>query len=74
MWRRLGFGVLFLLAAYPVGCLGGVGLVYLLSDNTFDKGVEAPMTGAFVVGPAFAIIGFFIGLARGGRPRESKGA
>jgi hypothetical protein len=71
MLRRLGLGLLFLVLGYPLGLLGGMGLVYLLSDNRHDKSVEAAMTGAFFGGPLAAVIGFLVGLAMGGRSRGS---
>lgn len=55
----LGLGIL----GYVIGAFGGVGLVYLLSNNQHDRSTEAAMTGAFFVGPLvgllFAIVSFF---------------
>lgn len=48
----LGLGVL----GYVVGLFGGIGLVYLLSNNQHDRSMEAAMTGAFVVGPLIALL------------------
>lgn len=54
----IGSGVL----GYVVGLFGGMGLVFLLSNNRHDRMVEAAMTGAFIVGPLagvlFAIVSF----------------
>lgn len=41
---------------YAAGAFGGGFLVSVLSSNSHDKSMEAAMTGAFVVGPIFAII------------------
>lgn len=42
---------------YVGGALLGWALVQALSSNMHDKGLEAAMTGAFVAGPAGAVIG-----------------
>jgi MFS family permease len=44
--------------AYVAGGLLGGWLVSLLSSNTHDRSIEAAMTGAFVIGPLAAIVGF----------------
>ncbi len=64
MGRRLGIGLLFGVLGYVVGAFGGGLLVYLLTSNTHDPSVEAPMTGAFVTGPLAAVVAFVIGVGR----------
>jgi len=61
MWRRLLTGVLSAVLAYVVGGFAGGALVYLLSQNRHDRALEAQMTGAFVLGPLAAVIGFLVG-------------
>ena len=70
MGRRLVIGFLSGLVGYLLGAIGGGLLVALLSSNTHDKSVEAAMTGAFVLGPLAAIVGFVVGFlrTRGARP------
>ena len=63
MLRRLALGVLGAIAGYAIGLFGGMGLINLLSSNQHDRSVEAAMTGAFVVGPFMALVGFVIGWA-----------
>jgi uncharacterized membrane protein YfcA len=64
MGRRLVIGFLSGLVGYLLGAIGGGLLVALLSSNTHDRSVEAAMTGAFVLGPLAAIVGFVIGFLR----------
>jgi hypothetical protein len=52
---------------YVVGALVGGFLVYVFSSNRHDRSVEATMTGAFVLGPAAALLGFLIGAIRAWR-------
>jgi hypothetical protein len=59
--KRLAIGVLFALLGYVLGAAGGGVLISLFSANTHDKSVEAAMTGAFVVGPLMAAVGFLAG-------------
>ena len=70
MLRRLLFAALAGLAGYVTAAVAGGFLVNLLSSNTHDRSVEAAMTGAFVLGPLGAIVGFAIGFRRSGRPRS----
>ena len=65
--KRLGTALLYAIVAYVVAALAGYLLVQQLSSNVHDRAVEAAMTGAFVVGPLGAIVGFVVGLVRGGR-------
>jgi len=62
--------VLAALTGYVVGAFGGGLIVSALSGNTHDRSVEAAMTGAFVLGPLGAAVGFLIVFLRArGRPR-----
>jgi hypothetical protein len=63
--RRVLFGFLYGVPAYLLGAFGGGAAISLLSSNQHDRSVEAAMTGAFVLGPVAAIIGFVIGVIRG---------
>ncbi len=65
--RRWLLGLLAALAAYLAGAFGGGALLLQFSPNTHDRGLEAAMTGAFVFGPAAAIIGFLVAYIRAGR-------
>lgn len=60
--RRVLFGFLYAVPAYLLGAFGGGYAVSLLSSNQHDRSVEAAMTGAFVLGPLAAIIGFVTGV------------
>ena len=66
MLRRVGFGFLWGIAGYLCGAFGGGFLVSQLSSNTFDRDMEAAMTGAFVTGPLVALIAFIIRAVRAG--------
>jgi len=57
------------IAAYVAGAALGGWLVSLLSSNTHDRSIEAAMTGAFVIGPLAAIIGFVAAFALSNRRR-----
>jgi hypothetical protein len=46
------------------GALAGVVLVNAFSANSFDRGMEAVMTGAFATGPLCAVIAFAFGIGR----------
>jgi NhaP-type Na+/H+ or K+/H+ antiporter len=62
--QRLWHGLISLVAGYILGGLGGMLLVHMLSSNRHDLSVEAVMTGAFVTGPAAALIGFVAGVLK----------
>lgn len=70
--RRWLLGLLAALAGYLAGAFGGGALLLALSSNTHDRGLEAAMTGAFVFGPAAAIIGFLVAFLRAGRRRPDR--
>jgi|RhiMethySRZTD1v2_1073278.scaffolds.fasta_scaffold594314_2 hypothetical protein len=67
MVRRLAIGLGCAVVGWAVGAAGGGLLVDALSSNVHDRSTEAAMTGAFFIGPLFAVIGFAVGVARGGR-------
>ena len=66
MFRRIGFGLAWSVAGYIAGAVGGGLLVNGLSSNTFDREMEAVMTGAFVTGPLLGIAAGAIGAWRAG--------
>ena len=71
MLRRFGRGLLWGTGGYLIGALATYALIVLLSSNTHDRGVEAPMTAAFLGGPVVALVAFIIGAVR--RPRGEGG-
>ena len=71
--RRLLTGLFGLVAGYAVVAFLGYWAIQLLSDNAFDRSVEASMTAAFVLGPAGALAGLVGGIAFGGAKRASRG-
>lgn len=50
---RGGWWVLF-------GLFGGMVLIENVSSNTHDRSLEAAMTGAFVIGPAMAVLAVIV--------------
>ena len=70
--RRLVIGVLWAVPAYLVGASSGAYLISLTSANHHDRSIEASMTGAFVLGPLAAIIGFLLGALRAKAPRAAR--
>ena len=64
MLRSLAFGFAWALAGYLIGAFGGGWLVTRFSSNMHDRSTEAAMTGAFVYGPALALIAFIAGFMR----------
>jgi uncharacterized membrane protein YeaQ/YmgE (transglycosylase-associated protein family) len=64
MLRSLAFGFAWALAGYLIGAFVGGWLVTKLSSNMHDRSTEAAMTGAFVYGPALALIAFILGFVR----------
>ena len=69
--RRFLGALLGLLVGYPVFAFIGYWAIVLLSNNQFDRSVEASMTAAFVVGPAGAIAGLVAGVILGKKKRAS---
>lgn len=59
---------------YILGAVAGYFLVEGLSSNTHDRSLEAAMTGAFVVGPLFAIVAFIAVFVKIGKARGDVGA
>ena len=59
------FGVALLAASlgYIVGLFGTMAAIELFSSNTYDKSLEAAMTGAFVGGLLIAVISMIAILA-----------
>ena len=53
---RFFIGILILIAGYVIGAVGGYALVSATTSNAHDPSVEAAMTGAFVTGPALALL------------------
>lgn len=64
MLRSLAIGLGWAIAGYLIGAFGGGWLLTKLSSNMHDRSTEAAMTGAFVFGPAMALIAFIVGLVR----------
>lgn len=67
MMRRLAVGLLWAVPLYVVAAGSGFFAINALSGNTHDREIEAAMTGAFVVGPLGACVGFVIGVVRSRR-------
>lgn len=65
--RRWLLSLFVALIAYLAGAFAGGALLLQFSSNTHDRSLEAAMTGAFVSGPAAAIVGFLIAYVRAGR-------
>jgi hypothetical protein len=65
--RRFGFGLLFGVAGYLIVAVAGYFLISQFSSNTHDRSVEAAMTSIFFFGPIGAVLGFILGVIRGGR-------
>jgi hypothetical protein len=62
--RRVMIGLLCAGVAYVAGFAGGAFLINQFSSNVHDRSLEAAMTGAFVIGPAVAVIAFIAALIR----------
>jgi hypothetical protein len=62
--RSLAVGLGWAIVGYLIGAFGGGWLVTKLSSNMHDRSTEAAMTGAFVYGPALALIAFIVGFVR----------
>ncbi len=70
--RRFLIALLGLPIGYLVFAVGGYWGIELLSDNAFDRSVEASMTAIFAIGPLGAIVGFITGLVVGGPRRKAQ--
>ena len=66
MMRRVLIAFLYSIAGYLVGAFGGGWLVSVLSSAS-DASVEGPMTGAFVTGPAMALLTFIAAMLKSKR-------
>ena len=64
MKKRVAMALLGAVLGYALGAFGGGFLISVFSSNTHDRSVEAAMTGAFVFGPAMAILGAALGFLR----------
>jgi hypothetical protein len=67
--RRFLGALLGIIVGYPVFAFLGYWAIILLSNNHFDKSVEASMTAAFALGPAGAVVGLVAGIIFGGKKR-----
>jgi hypothetical protein len=67
--RRFLMALLGFVLGYPVFAVVGYFAIELLSDNQFDRSVEAAMTAAFAIGPLGAVIGLIAGIILG-KPRR----
>lgn len=65
--RRVVRALAFAIVGYVLGVVIGYFLVLSFSGNVHDRELEAAMTGAFVAGPALALVGAVFGLVRGAR-------
>ena len=70
--RRIGIGLLSGAGGYLSGAVAGYLLVWTFSGNVHDRELEAAMTGAYIVGPAVAVVALALALALGGRRAESR--
>ena len=70
--RRFLVALLGVPVGYVVFAFAGYWAIQFLSDNTFDRSVEASMTAVFVLGPGGAVIGFVAGLVLGGPRRTTR--
>jgi hypothetical protein len=74
--KTVGVAFLTAIGGYLAGMFGGMLLIEAFSSNTHDRSLEAAMTGAFVTGPAIAVIAVIVVLvyraARTRRSREGK--
>jgi hypothetical protein len=61
MWKRVLVGFVCMVAGYFIGLFGCLLLLPYLTSNAHDAGVEAAMTGAFVIGPIVALVGGILG-------------
>jgi hypothetical protein len=69
--RRFMIALLGVPVGYLLFAFAGYCAIQLLSDNAFDRSLEASMTAIFVIGPGGAVIGFIAGLVLGGARRDT---
>lgn len=62
MFKMVLVGCGALVGGYLLGLFGGMLLINLFSSNTHDRGMEAAMTSAFVIGPITAILAAIVTL------------
>ncbi len=62
IFKAIGVALLAAIIGYIAGLVLGMLAVNAFSPNTFDKSVEAAMTGAFVCGPVMALAAAVAGL------------
>ena len=67
--KRLGIGLLYGIGGYIVAAIASFFLLLQLSSD--DRDIEAKMASAFIFGPIAGLIGFAIGVIRGGRPEKA---
>ena len=72
--KRFGLGLLGAVGGYLIVAFVGYFMIDWFSSNTHDRSVEAAMTGAFVLGPLGAVVGFVVGFVLGGRASGAQGA
>jgi hypothetical protein len=72
--RRFFVALLGLIIGYPVFAFVGYWAIEVLSDNHFDRSVEAAMTAAFAIGPVGAIVGLVAGAILGKPRRTGRGS
>jgi hypothetical protein len=70
--RRCLMALLGVPVGYLVFAFAGYWAIELLSNNAFDRSLEASMTAMFVIGPGGAIIGFIAGLVLGGKRQVTR--
>ena len=70
--RRFLAALLGVPLGYLLFAFAGYWAIELLSNNAFDRSLEASMTAVFVIGPVGAIIGFIPGLVLGGTRRLTR--
>ncbi|HET8622262.1 MAG TPA: hypothetical protein VFM14_01740 [Gemmatimonadales bacterium] len=64
MGKSVVLGIAGGVLGYLVAGFGGGLAISLLSPNTHDRSAEAALTGAFVLGPMGAVVGFLIAFLR----------
>lgn len=58
--KTIWVGILAAVGGYVFGLFGGMVLIENVSSNTHDRSLEAAMTGAFVIGPAMAVLAVIV--------------